>query len=126
PSSRLLELGLGLVERARASTTGTTLQKARLHRDGLMIAMLALCPIRLKNFASLEIGKQIHKVDDQWWIRLAGEETKTGRADERPLPAILTSIINQWIDIHRPRFLRPGASMWVSTAGGAVAYTYVG
>ena len=126
PSSRLLQLGLELVERATASPTGTKLQIARLHRDGLMIAMLALCPIRLKNFASLQIGKQLRKIDDHWWITLTSEETKTGRADERPLPAILTPIIDQWIDTYRPGFLRPGHSMWASTAGGALAYTYVG
>ncbi|MEQ1945178.1 site-specific integrase [Mesorhizobium sp. VNQ89] len=125
-SARLLELGLDLVERAKASTNGTNLQRARLHRDGLMIAMLALCPIRLKNFASIQIGKQLRKIDDQWWIMLASEETKTGRADERPLPTILTPIIDQWIDTYRPAFLRPGDALWVSTAGGAVAYTYVG
>jgi integrase len=126
PSSRLLRLGLELIERARASTTGTKLQIARLHRDGLMIAMLALCPIRLKNFASLQIGKHLRKIDDHWWIILAAEETKTGRADERPLPAILTPIIDQWIDTYRLCFLRSGDALWASTAGGTLAYTYVG
>ncbi len=126
PSSRLLRLGLELIERARTSATGKRLQIARLHRDGLMIAMLALCPIRLKNFASLQIGKQLRKVDEHWWIMLAGEETKTGRADQRPLPAILTPIIDQWIDTYRPCFLRPGDALWASIAGGALAYTYVG
>jgi integrase len=126
PSSRLLKLGLDLVERARTSTTGTKLQIARLHRDGLMIAMLALCPIRLKNFASLRFGKQLRKIDDQWWITLAGEETKTGRADERPLQAILTPIIDQWIDTYRPAFVQPGDALWASSSGGPLAYTYVG
>ena len=126
PSSRLLKLGLELVERARASNTGTILHKARLHRNGLMIAMLALCPIRLKNFASLQIDKQLRKIEDHWWIAFTSEETKTGRADERPLPAILTPIIDQWIDTYRPCFLRPGDALWTSTAGGILAYTYVG
>lgn len=126
PSSHLLGLGLELIERARTSVTGTRLQIARLYRDGLMIAMLALCPIRLKNFASLQIGKHLRKIDDHWWIMLAGEETKTGRADERPLPAILTPIIDQWISTYRLCFLKSGDALWASTAGGALAYTHVG
>jgi hypothetical protein len=28
-----------------------------MFRDGLLIALLAYCPIRLKNFAALEIGR---------------------------------------------------------------------
>jgi hypothetical protein len=59
-------------------------------------------------------------------IRLTPEETKTGRADERLLPALLTPIIDEWIDFHRPRFLRSGDSLWVSTAGGGLSYIYGG
>ena len=33
------------------------LTRARMFRNGLMIALLAYCPIRLKNFAALEIGR---------------------------------------------------------------------
>ena len=91
-----------------------------------MIAMLAICPIRLKNFASLQIGKQLRKIDDHWWIMLASDETKTGRADERPLPAILTPIIDQWIGTYRLAFPQPGDALWASAASGALAYTYVG
>jgi hypothetical protein len=31
--------------------------RAKGVRNGLMIAILALCPIRLKNFAALELGR---------------------------------------------------------------------
>jgi hypothetical protein len=33
------------------------LTRARLFRNGLMIALLACCPIRLKNYIALEIGR---------------------------------------------------------------------
>ena len=37
--------------------------KREMIRNGLMIALLAYCPIRLKNFAALEIGRSFVNVD---------------------------------------------------------------
>ena len=37
-------------------------------RDGVMVAMLAHHPIRLKNFAALELGKSFVRIRDDWWI----------------------------------------------------------
>ena len=67
---------------AERSATLSSLTKARQFRDGLMVAMLALHPIRLKNFASLEIGRNLVKIDDWWWIVLSATETKERRPDE--------------------------------------------
>ena len=39
------------------------LTRARMFRNGLMVALLAYCPIRLKNFAALEIGRSFVNVD---------------------------------------------------------------
>ena len=54
-----------------------------MYRNGLMIALLAYCPIRLKNFATLEIGRSFVNVDGTWWIVLTAAETKEKREDER-------------------------------------------
>jgi hypothetical protein len=61
-------------------------------RNGFMIALLALCPIRLKNFAALEIGRTFTKVDRRWWITLPGAVTKSRRPDERPVPELLNPL----------------------------------
>ena len=42
-----------------------------------MIALLSLCPIRLRNFAELRIGRQIRRIGDTWWIILEAAETKS-------------------------------------------------
>ena len=67
------------------------LTRARMFRNGLMVALLAYCPIRLKNFAALEIGRSFVNVDGTWWIVLTAAETKEKREDERPVPEDLTS-----------------------------------
>ena len=91
-----------------------------------MIALLALCPIRLGNFAELRIGRQIRRIGDTWWIILEAAETKSGRPDERPIPEILTSHIDRWLERWRPIFLRTADAFWPSTKGGPLAYACVG
>ena len=78
PSDRLLALGLELIERGEANNYLTDLARARLVRDGLMIALLSLCPIRLRNLAELRLGQQLRRVGDSWWIILeaSGDEIR--------------------------------------------------
>ena len=52
----LVKAGLTLIGQAQRETK-VALSRARGVRNGLMIALLATCPIRLKNFAGLAIGK---------------------------------------------------------------------
>jgi integrase len=124
-SARLLKLGLDLVRRGETSEHLTPLAHARLVRDGLMIALLALCPIRLA-LAALRVGRQLRLVGDTWWITLEGTETKSKRPDERPVPAILTQAINVWVRQWRLVFHPSDDALWASLKGGALAYTYVG
>jgi len=126
PSHRLLRLGLELMSRGETSGHLTDLRRARLVRDGLMIALLCLCPIRLGNFAGLRIGQQIRRMNGAWWIVLDAAETKSGRPDERPVPEILTPLIDRWLERWRPLFREPEDAFWASIKGGALAYTYVG
>jgi len=126
PSHRLLALGLELIARGEASRHLTNLTRARLVRDGLMVALLALCPIRLRNFAELRIGRQLRRIGDTWWIILEAAETKSDRPDERPVPEILTPYIDRWLECWRPLFRNPEDAFWSSIKGGRLAYTYVG
>lgn len=67
-----------------------------------MLALLAVCPIRLKNFAALEIGSTFVQISGQWWIVLSALQTKVKRADQRPVDDILTSALNRYISTSRP------------------------
>ena len=98
----LVEAGLSLIAEAETSTSMTGFRRAREICNGLMIALLALCPIRLKNFVALEIGRTFVDVNDKWWIVLPATETKEGRADERPIDNILNPAIESYIATFRP------------------------
>jgi integrase len=119
-AGRLVEAGLTLVAEAQESAT-TDLAQARGVRNGLMIALLALCPIRLKNFAGLEIGHTFKEVHGRWWIALPGNMTKSGRPDERPVPAWLNRYIDVYLNQSRPvlRGSRPPTNaLWISATTG--------
>src|SRR5262249_16420791 len=91
-SSQLVEAGLTLIAEARAFGK-TDVDRARGIRNGLMIAVLAVCPNRLKNFAALEIGNSFREVDRRWWIALPSVSTKSRRPDERCIPPWLNAPI---------------------------------
>ena len=106
-SEELVEAGLVLMQEAREAKSGSAGQ-ARTFRNGLIIALLAVCPIRVGSFASLTLGRSFLRIGDGWWIRLAANETKSGRPDERPVPGFLTSCVDEYLRAYRPRFLCAG------------------
>ena len=85
----LVEAGLTLIHEAEIAPGLSELARARRVRNGLMVALLAMCPIRLKNFAALEIGRSFVEIKGKWWIVLAASETKEERPDERPVDDML-------------------------------------
>ena len=98
----IVEAGLALIKEATDNPALTPLQRARQVRDGLMIALLALCPIRLKNFAALELQRSFCRIGTRWWIVLDRNETKSSRPDERPIPPDLNAAIESYLLLHRP------------------------
>ena len=74
-TQRLAQAGLTLVAEAK-QLAKNDLDRARGVRNGLMIALLAHCPMRIKNFATLEIGRTFRQVQDSWWIALPRQSTK--------------------------------------------------
>jgi integrase len=87
-----------------------------------MIAVLDLCPIRLKNFAALTIGTTFRNVKSSWWIVLSAADTKENRSDERRIDDILVPAVQRYLEIHRPVLMRgiaPHAGLWVSSNTGS-------
>jgi integrase len=119
-TGRLVEAGLTLVTEARAFAN-TDRARARGVRNGFMIALLALCPIRLKNFAALEIGHTFKEVHGNWWIALPSITTKSRRPDERPVPAWLNRYIEVYLNQSRPVLFGsrpPTNALWISSRTG--------
>ncbi len=117
----LVEAGLTLIHEAEHSRSMTKLARAYRVRNGLMVALLALCPIRRKNFAALEIGRSFVKIRGIWWIVLSASETKENRVDERPIDELLTPVIERYLGQYRPVLARSDngpSALWLSANAG--------
>ena len=118
----LVEAGLTLIHEAEISPTLTELARACQVRNGLMQALLAMCPVRPKNFAALEIGRSFVKIHGTWWIVLSAGETKEKRADERPINELLTPVIDRYLRQYRPVLARAdnsSSALWLCCNNGA-------
>jgi site-specific recombinase XerD len=124
----LVDAGRTLMAEAEI-TKRPTLTRARMFRNGLMVALLAYCPIRLKNFAALEIGRSFVNVDGTWWIVLSAAETKEKRQDERPVPEELTASIEQYLEVYRPLLAGGKANtnaLWMAINSKPMSYASMG
>src|SRR5215211_6327379 len=124
-TGRLVEAGLTLVAEAQQFAKND-LVRARGVRNGLMIVLLALCPIRLKNFADLEIGRTFKDVQGSWWIALQSVSTKSRRPDERRVPELLNSSIEVYLNKSRPLLIRSRSTtnaLWISSRTGRAITT---
>jgi integrase len=87
-----------------------------------MLALLALCPSRRKDFAALEIGKTFRQTKGRWWIALPGRATKMGSPEERPLPEWMNPYIDLYLSEARPVLLKastaPTDALWISSNTG--------
>lgn len=94
-------------------------------QTGLMVALLAAAPVRIANFAALEIGRHLIGGDDgQWRVLLGPGETKTRREDSWTLPASLGAYLGYFLDEVRPLLLEHAGkeqaehvALWVGAYG---------
>jgi integrase/recombinase XerD len=108
-----------------APTQSTDRLRAMQFRDGLLIALLAARPLRLKNLTGLALERSLVRRGEEWWIIIPAEETKTHEPIEVPWPQALNSALAIYLATYRPilcrlqnRWTRPiGPALWVSTHG---------
>ena len=121
---RLVALGQALMAQADDAATGWPAERAALHRDGLLIALLAHRPLRARNLVAIRIGQHLVRRGDGWWLVFTPEETKTRVVLEVPWPAELAPALHRHLADHRPVLLARGArpdaareALWVSKQG---------
>lgn len=121
-TDELLELALALFVKAK-ETSG--LAAAILHRDGLLIGVLALLPLRRKNFAALALNRDVIASGDTWLVVIGEQDTKTHRQLELPFPAVLEEALKIYLQLHRPFLARRNGrwakdidcQLWISKDG---------
>jgi integrase len=114
-----------LAELNRLAATALSRRIERVaFRDTLMIAFMALRPLRLNNFANLTIGRDFVPQNGGWEIRIPPKEVKTRDPIERDFPPILTP----YLDIYLIRVRRVFAkglqtnALWLEYQGAPLKY----
>jgi hypothetical protein len=128
PAPALEALGLRLMDEAGQSDRLTILQRAVLYRDGLIIALLARRPLRIRNFAALRLGVDLVETAGEWRIAIPARETKSKRALEAAVPEVLVAHLLCYIERHRPVLLaqrgqhqRAEDHLWIAETGQPLA-----
>jgi len=124
-SDVLLHAGLTLMTEAHSVMMGSELKRACQFRNGLMIALLASHPIRLKNFSALELGRTFRRIKNDWWIVLPAAETKELRQDERKVDPSSLPGVETYLQNYRPVLGRGKCDhpfLWSSSQGGPMSY----
>ena len=120
-SVQLTELGFALMDKSDVSPgKPVKMADAIRYRDGFMIALLADAPLRHKNFAALEIGRDLIQEGEHWSIVVPPEETKTNTGLEFEIPEDLRERLSIYLKRVRPRMLKVLGcnAMWVSPKEG--------
>jgi integrase/recombinase XerD len=117
-SDQLYALGIELMDKADTSERSGKAVVFQ-HRDGLIIALLAVVPLRRRTLAALRIGESILKSCDLWVLDIAAKDTKTRRALEYPLSTQLSARIDMYVEKFRGKI--PGSAahsgLWSSNLG---------
>ena len=136
-SDRLIALGIELMDKATATTNrdkDTDPVKGRYlldemirYRDGLLVAILAIRPIRRRTLSLIRIDKQLQKVGLHYHLVFGSADTKNRKPLEYALPTLLTSYLDRYIKIYRG--LIPGSekhdSLWASAKGNPLSSSSV-
>jgi integrase len=90
-----------------------------LYRDGLLIALLIACPMRIKNLANLIIGQHLVLDGCAYGLKAQGRGDQDRQALRACVPNELTGYIDEWLWFHRPALqLMAAAGASVGSAAG--------
>lgn len=129
PAQKLERLGQKLMDEAQLNNKLTTYKQALMFRDGLMIATLIQRPLRLANFASIDIGRRLTLFSESAVLSFPAIELKGKRDLEIPFPPKYLPALKTYLDIYRPCLLSlkhddaPDHTngLWISNEGRQLA-----
>ena len=105
PAWRTLDFGIELMDEALKLPVTGHKQREIQYRDGLLLAMLSLWPIRRRSLAALTVGRHLEFDDLGVNILLYSADTKAKRPESVRVPAPLLPYLRRYLDEIRPRLL---------------------
>jgi len=123
PTYELVTGALGYIDEALTRCAPSEHIRASWIRDGLMLAFLALHPIRLANLTNLKLKDTFFVLEHGYECRLKPDETKTSTPYEFELSPELTPYMDVYVGLCRNTLLGNSKTnqLWVSTRRGSMA-----
>jgi hypothetical protein len=79
---------------------------AQRYQAGLVIALLAARPLRIRNYQAITIGESLRWDGRTYWLSFDAEDTKTGGPIDEPVPADLIHGLDVFLRYWRPILVR--------------------
>ncbi|SCY92412.1 tyrosine-type recombinase/integrase [Microvirga guangxiensis] len=117
PTAEIFAAAIAELERIPADSL--SIDQAVAYRDALMLALLAVRPLRVKNFSALELGRHLNSTDRGWLISIPAEETKTRQPVSFELPEPLVPWFERYLAEVRLLFPQAQEStrLWLGKEG---------
>ncbi len=100
------------------------LEFCRNHRNGLIIGLLACRAPRVGSLVAMRPGKNLYKLNGEYWVRLQSSIVKNKRQLEYSLPGELTPLIDRYLAEIRPLLIDAGRDDAVRGNGNNGRFTY--
>jgi integrase len=123
PAAEIYQLGLHLM--LAAESNGIPRRKRPIYyRDGLMIAFMICCPLRISDFCSINVGGHLTRSGEGWLVSLGAKLTKQKRPFECEWPSMLVPQLERYLAHYRPILAHGGGgrgrttdALWLSERG---------
>jgi len=121
PPHETLELGIALMDAAKTPSINGRKWADIQFRDGLIIALLSLWPIRRRSLAALTLA-HVEFGEDRADMLLDPEDTKAGRAESWSVPGLFQPYLRRYLAEIRPILVgrHTHDALWVGQRGNAL------
>jgi integrase/recombinase XerD len=121
----VLALGFDLMRMADQDRFRTNFDRAKMYRDGLIIALLTLRPLRSANLCSIVIGQHLQLRGENWRLSFEDDEVKHGEPIDCSWPDPLVESLERYVAVHRQTFANANGALaaskspalWLSASG---------
>ena len=118
-------------KKRRKSRRAELLQAEYLARMAVALELLIICPLRIENLRTLEIGRELQRLGSDrrriTHIFVPSTQTKNRAPVEWPVNPISAAVIDRYIEAFRPTIAPPGsAALFPARDGGPQAATTLG
>lgn len=119
PPWQILDLGNELMDQAMTMPSDPHYRAAIRYRDGLILSLLSLWPIRRRSIAALTLTRHLKRDADGITLLLYPEDTKAKRYETFRVPETLTPYLAYYLKQIRPSLSRSHThdGLWASNIG---------